>query len=52
MKIVLGMIVEDEEFGRGTVVGHENGTVFIQLDPPGCRMMAVPESALEPNEEP
>lgn len=45
----VGKTVEDEEHGRGTIVGHENGMIFVQLDPPGCRMLTIPETALVPN---
>ena len=47
----VGKTVEDEEHGRGTIVGHENGMVFVQLDPHGCRMLTIPETALVPNAE-
>ena len=47
----VGKTVEDEEHGRGTIVGHENGMVFVQLDPPGCRMLTIPETALVPNDQ-
>ena len=46
---LIGKTVEVEDHGRGTIIGHENGMVFVRLDPPGCRMLTIPETALEPN---
>jgi hypothetical protein len=42
----IGKTVEDEELGRGTIIGHENYMVLIKLDKPGTKMLAVPESAI------
>jgi hypothetical protein len=47
---LIGKIVEDEELGRGIIVGHENGIVYVSLDAPGCQMLVIHENSLELND--